>query len=145
MTLALDRAFNKGPSTASTVNTSAVYTAGGIVPVSTGGSAYGTTVSATLSASQDNLSPVGNVPGTTNRYILTPASGGSTILGLLASPTDGFTVLLVNPSTTDSLTFAHQSSGTPTNRFSCPNGVSAFVGPLANAFATYVVNQWVFA
>lgn len=117
------------------------YPAGG-----TGGGGaptFASSVTATLAASQNNYSPTGYVGGTTNRMLLAAASGGSTITGLVAA-TDGWTLYMVNTSTTDSITLTHLSaSSSAGNKFSCPQGVSAILAPLASTLLTYVVNQWV--
>ena len=84
--------------------------------------------------------------GATNRLILTPASGGTTINSLDASGvSDGYTILLVNPSTTDVLIFTHLGGGTATNEFSNTNAGSVQLLPLAAARCTYVVRNWKFA
>lgn len=100
-------------------------------------------ISASPSASQDNYSPSGYSAGVTNRLVLTPTSGGSTINGLLAA-TDGWSILIVNSSSTDSITFTHQNSSTPANQFSCPGGTSASLPPLTNVIIIYCINQWIF-
>jgi hypothetical protein len=110
-----------------------------------GGAKFGTSISITLAASQDNLNPAAIVVGTTNRVIATPAGGGSTVNGFIAYP-DGSSVLWVNPSATDSITFPyHAGTSTAANQFSTPQGVSAILAPLTNAIITYVANQWEFA
>lgn len=110
-----------------------------------GGAKFGASISITLAASQDNLNPAGITVGTTNRIIATPAGGGSTVNGFIAYP-DGSSVLWVNPSATDSITFPyHAGTSTATNQFSTPQGVSAILAPLTNAIITYVTNQWEFA
>jgi hypothetical protein len=111
---------------------------------SSGGGGYGNSVSVTLATSQDNLNPAGYTPGITNRIIATPATGGSAVLGLLAAA-DGTSILVVNPSSTDSLTFPYHGSSTSTNQFSTQNGSTQTLEPLSNAIITYVVNQWEFA
>ena len=104
---------------------------------------FSNSLNATLASSQDNYDPSGYVAGTTNQLLLTPASGGSTIAGLLAAP-DGFAIMIANQSLTDSITFLNKSSNTSTNQFSCPEGVSGVLKPLANVIIVYVVNEWVF-
>lgn len=103
-------------------------------------------VSATPSAGTINdYAPVGYVGGTTNRLILTPGVGGTTINGIVAA-TDGWTVLVQNASTTELLTFAHLAVGSSSaNRFSNANGESVTLPPLGAARMTYVTNQWQFA
>ena len=85
--------------------------------------------------------------GSTTRLLLTPASGGTTINGLDASGvTDGFTILIVNQSTTDNLIFPHLASGSQSgNQFSNENAGSVAIVPLGAARCTYVVSKWQFA
>jgi len=109
----------------------------------TGGQMFGVSVSATMSSSQDNYSPAGYIAGITNRLLLTPAGGGSTIAGLVAA-TDGWSILVVNMSTTNNITFTNQNSGTSINQFLCTNGVSAILQPTSATILTYVGNQWMF-
>jgi hypothetical protein len=101
-------------------------------------------VTASVGASVNNYSPGGYAGGVTNRLILTPNSGGSTITGLVAG-TDGWQLVIYNPSTTDSLSFPNLSgSSTSTNQFACPNGVTNVLGPQTGVLIEYVTNQWVF-
>lgn len=65
---------------------------------------YRNVISATLSTTQNNYAPSGNVTGSTNRWFLTAASGGSTITGM-AAESDGFPRLIINASTTDYIFF----------------------------------------
>jgi len=107
-------------------------------------------VSATLGAGPLNDLSFGTIPnfrsGSTNRLFLTPASGGTTINSLDASGvSDGYTMLLVNPSTTDNLVFTHQGGGISTNQFQNANAGSVAIPPLGAARCTYVVNKWKFA
>jgi hypothetical protein len=103
-------------------------------------------VSATVAASVNNYAPAGYVGGTTNRLILTPAGGGSTITGLSASGVpDHWTITIYNPSTTDVIYFSNLSaSSSAGNKFACPGGVTAVLSPQNAAVLKYVVNQWVF-
>ena len=114
--------------------------------------AYGLySIAATLASGPlDDLgSPTlfGYSSGSTTRLLLTSASGGTTINGLDASDvTDGFTVLIVNQSTTDSITFTHLASTSMSfNRFSNVSAASVAILPLGAAWCTYVVNKWQFA
>lgn len=111
------------------------------------GTLYNSSVSATLAASQNDYSPSGYLGGTTNRLLLTAASGGSTITGLNATGVpDGWPLLIVNQSTTDPISFAHLSGSSASgNKFSCANGSSALLSPLAAAFAIKVSTVWKFA
>jgi hypothetical protein len=101
-------------------------------------------VSATVATTVNNFSPAGYVAGTTNRLILTAASGGSTISGLVGA-VDGWQVRIYNPSTTDTLTFLNLSGlSTSTNQFQCANGQSQGIGPTSGALIEYVSNVWWF-
>ena len=64
---------------------------------------------------REQLLAVGYVAGTTNRLLLTPNTGGWTITGLLAAP-DGWQILIWNPSSTDSLIFAHLSGSSTSTK-----------------------------
>jgi hypothetical protein len=90
---------------------------------------------------------LGYVSGVTNRLILTPASGGTTINGFDASgAADGTIMLIQNASATDSLTFAHLAAGSlAANRFSNMNAASVQIPPLGAAECTYIVNKWQFS
>ncbi len=102
-------------------------------------------VSATLASSQNNYSPTGYVGGTTNRLILTAASGGSTMTGLVGA-TDGWAVFVYNASSTDSIVFLNLSGlSLAANQFACSQGLAQSLPPLTGANILYVVNQWVFA
>lgn len=94
-----------------------------------------------LIASIDNYDPAGYVAGVTNRLILNPASGGSTMAGLL-SATNGWAVLICNSSSVDSITFTFQDSTTPLNQFSTPQGNPYVLHALTNVVIVYTVNQW---
>ena len=84
--------------------------------------------------------------GSTNRLVLTPASGGTTINGLDASGcSDGTQVLIVNGSSTDNLVFTHLGGGLSYNQFSNQNASSVAIAPLGAARAFYVVSKWQFA
>jgi hypothetical protein len=86
------------------------------------------------------------VSGSTNRIIINPAVGGTTINSLDASGcSDGFTILFVNASATDNVIFNHLGGGAGANQFSNQNGGSVAIVPLAAARCTYVVNKWQFA
>lgn len=101
-------------------------------------------VTASPASSVNNYSPTGYVAGTTTRLLLAAASGGSTITGLVAAP-DGFRILIVNTSATDPLIFPDNSgSSTSTNQFSNANAATVQIPPGGAAYATYVVNQWMF-
>lgn len=103
-----------------------------------------TSVTASPASSVNNYSPTGYVAGTTTRLLLTAASGGSTITGLVAAP-DNFKILIVNTSATDPLIFPDNSgSSTATNQFSNANAATVQIPPGGAAYATYVVNQWIF-
>ena len=103
-------------------------------------------VSATVAASVNNYSPTSYAGGTTNRLILTPNAGGSTITGLSASGVpDGWQITIYNPSTTDSINFSNLSaSSSAGNKFACPGGVTAVLSPQNAVTLKYCVNQWIF-
>jgi len=87
--------------------------------------------------------------GGTNRLILTAATNsgnGTQINGVDASGVaDGFTLLMVNASTTDPLIFNHLNSGSlAANQFSNANGGQVQIPPYGAARATYIVNRWYF-
>ena len=104
---------------------------------------FSTTLSATLASSQDNYSPVGYIAGSTDQLLLTPVSGGSTILGLLAAP-DGFAIQLCNVSSVNTITFLNAGSSTSTNQFSTPRAQPVILQPLTCVVLVYVINQWKF-
>jgi len=105
-------------------------------------------VTATVPSSVNNYSPSGYTVGVTNRLVLTPASGGSTITGLSAGGVpDGWQVTVVNASASDSVTFANQSgSSTTANQFFCPGAGNAVLGVQYSVVIEYVasLNAWVF-
>ena len=88
---------------------------------------------AQLASQTNNYTPVGYTPGVTNRLLLTPALGGSTITGLDSPGVDGFSMAIVNLGTTSSISFTHMSTASSAgNQFVCANSgtstVSAFGG-----------------
>jgi len=107
-------------------------------------------VSATLSSGPlDDMGATlipGYSSGATTRLMLTAASGGTTINGLDASGvSDGFTILIVNQSSSDNLIFNHlASTSLATNQFANKNNSSVSIAPNATARCTYVVNKWQF-
>jgi len=119
------------PSTASTTNGQTVTAAIATGPVNNAGAS-------TL---------YGYSPGVTAQILATPASGGATLNGLDATNVRaGHTILWVNQSATDTLTFAHLAAGSSAaNRFSNTNGIDAVLQPLSAARLTYINNQWQFA
>lgn len=116
-------------------------------------------ISATLTAGPINdlgFAVLGNPYncGTTNQFLLTAATNsgnGTTINGLDSSNIDnGWTALIVNPSTTDPLIFTHQNTGSlPANRFSNENASSVQIPPLGAARVTKIgalgTGYWQFA
>lgn len=109
---------------------------------SAGGAAvYSVSMSANLAATQNDY-----VIGVKSRALLTAFAGGSIVTGIQASDfSDGQTLMIVNPSATNGITFKHLSaSSIAANRFSCRNGVDAVLDPLAATTLVYVVNQWKF-
>lgn len=106
------------------------------------GAIYGSSVSATLAlGDNDNLSPSGNVPGVTNRYLLTPNAGGSNWLGLVAAP-DGWSVWAQNMSSSVAIIIKNKLSSISANQFQGPNNANFSLAPGAGKFLVYVVNQW---
>lgn len=90
----------------------------------------------------NNYSPGLYAGGVTDRLLLTPAPGGSTITGLVAA-VDGWAVYVYNQSTTDSITFTNLSaSSSAGNKFACPQSTSAVLPPQTGAIWQYTVNQW---
>lgn len=94
--------------------------------------------------------------GTTNRFIVTPNAGGSTIDSIAAPGIDGFTILLYNPHLTRSLALLDQNNaataGTAGNLLACPNpnglaanAIEVFLPPQSAQKLTYFNNVWVFA
>lgn len=104
-------------------------------------------VTATVASAVNDYSPIGYTPGTTNRLILTPSSGGSTVSGI-ASATDNWTMLIYNASATDALQFLHLSGLSATgNQFSCSQGNPQYIAPLSAAYVVYLapIAKWIFA
>jgi hypothetical protein len=105
-------------------------------------------VAAAMATSVNNYSPASYVGGTTNRLLITPTAGGSTITGLSAtSVPDGWQVVLYNVSATITITFSNASgSSSAANQFLCPGAVSASLGPQTAAIVQYVAasTAWIF-
>jgi hypothetical protein len=103
-------------------------------------------VSANVPTIVNDYSPIGYSATATNRLILTPAAGNSTINGLDSTGVvDGYAITIWNPSTTDSLIFANQSvSSTPGNLFACPQLANNWLPPQTGATIKYCINQWIF-
>lgn len=113
-----------------------------------GGSFKNSITPAQMVATVDDYAPAGYVAGTTNRMLLTPASGGTTLNGLLAPAVpagDGWAVLLVNLSSVDSIEVGHLASDTPANEFNTSMGLGQTIAPLSSALVTYIANKWWFA
>jgi len=84
--------------------------------------------------------------GSTDRLILTPAPGGTTINSIdAAGCSDGFNLLIQNASSTDNIIFTHLGGGQSSNQFSNEYGGSVLIPPLGAARCTYIVNKWQFA
>jgi hypothetical protein len=82
----------------------------------------------------------------TNLLILTPASGGTTITGMVAG---SIPVTIFNTSQTDPLTFANLSGlSTSTNQFQCSGGAAAgpqYIEPTSAAIVQQcVAGKWNF-
>jgi hypothetical protein len=105
---------------------------------------FSLSVSDTPASSVNNYSPTGYIGGTTTRLLVVAASGGTTITGLSAiGVPDGFTELLCDQSTTDTLALPHQSSSsTSTNRWLNANAGIVVIAAGACVPVTYVVNSW---
>jgi hypothetical protein len=108
---------------------------------------FAVSVSDAPGASVNDYAPTGFHAGTTTRMLITANAGGTTLTGIDATGvTDGASIYLRNPSTTDFLTLAHASgSSSAGNKFSCPGADSFPIAPLAAILLVYVVNQWTFA
>ena len=112
----------------------------------TGGGITVSSVTATVASSVNNYSPAGYVAGTTNRLLLTAASGGSTITGLVAA-VDGWQVRIYNLSTTDYLLFPNLSGlSISTNQFSCSMNANQFIQANSGALIEYIgaTGNWKF-
>lgn len=106
---------------------------------------FNVSVSAALIASQNDYSPSGFQAGITNRLILTPPSGGGVITGIVAPGIDGWALMLVNNSSTDSITINHSDPGSvATNQFLCPDLSPAVLTPYSCSLIIYTVNRWRF-
>ena len=109
----------------------------------TGAIAAPSTASGNLATSQNNFSPSGYTAGVTNRMFFVPPAGGATITGLngitpSAAP-DGWIVLFVNSSTTDTVTFPYNSaSSSAGNTFFTPGGTTFTLPPFCNVTLQYV-------
>lgn len=138
-----------GPSGGPAGPTGPTGSAGGPTgPTGPAGSVSLSSVTASPASSVNNYAPTGWSVSVTNRLLLTPASGGSTLTGLQAGGiADGWQVLIVNESGTNSLYFSHLSgSSSAGNQFSCPGAGTASLGPLAAVTIAYVaaISAWVF-
>lgn len=110
------------------------------------GAVFSQSISAVPGTTNANYAPTLYVPGFTTRLRLIAAAGGSTFSGIVASPTDGWSMLICNDSTIDYLFFAHQNSGSASaNQFLCPTSVTNALAPLACTTIVYVGNNWRFA
>ena len=100
----------------------------------------------TLATTQNNYSPAGIYAGI-NCLLLTPASGGSTLTGLVGGIfPSGWVMLIENLSTTDYIYFSHLSgSSSVGNQFSCTLGTTGALAPLGNSIVTYNGTVWKFA
>ena len=105
-------------------------------------------VTATVPTTANNYAPTGYTGGTTNRLLLTPSVGGSTITGLSASGVpDNWEVYVYNPSATLTLSFSHLSgSSAASAQFSCPQGSTLQLAPLTGLLLRYISSIcWTFA
>lgn len=95
------------------------------------------------SGTTDNFSPFLYVGGVTNCLLLNPADGTSTLAGLSATGVPpGFSLLLVNTSSSFPVQFLNVASGTPANQFACPSGATFSLLPFSTTLAVYISNQW---
>ena len=95
------------------------------------------TLSITLAATQHDLdSPTYSFNSVVG---LTPASGGSTLTGLVASRfSDGDALYLFNLSTADSITLKHADAGSvAANRFACPSSADVVIAPRGGVLVVY--------
>lgn len=121
-------------------NGSAWVTVGNV----TGGGAvqFASGTTGNLGASQDNYAPAGYVAGVTNRMLLLALPGDSSLLGIVAPPADGWTILIKNTSTIDNIIFKQAASSTSANKFACPNSVDYYLPPQGALLISYIINQW---
>ncbi len=102
-------------------------------------------VSAAPSVSQNNYSPSGYTPGTTNVLQINP-SGNISITGITAAP-NGSVLAIDNDSTTNTITFTNEdASSAAANQFYCPGQISNTLGPRASTAIRYdgVSSKWRF-
>jgi hypothetical protein len=116
--------------------------------VGSGTPTYGSSVTdATPGTSANNYAPTG-FSATTNRLLITAASGDTTFTGLVSTGfVDGQTVVIRNVSATDNLNFSHLSgSSSAANQFSCSQGLTQIIPPLSCAIIMYLtgISNWVF-
>ena len=108
---------------------------------------YLNTVSVTLAGGAQDYGtnpPPGYIATYSNQLMFMANAAGSTLNGLLAA-VGGFTVLIFNPATTGGILFGHHAAGSSANQFTCPGGVSAYLGPLSGTLLCYITGQgWVF-
>lgn len=91
------------------------------------------------SGASDSFSPFGYIPGTTNALLLTPTDNTSTLLGLASTGApDGFSIIIVNPSATFTLTLLSESSSTPANQFVNGGNASLVIPVLGAALFVYL-------
>jgi hypothetical protein len=129
-------AVNKGPAITSTPNLSLLLGSPGGGGNSVG--IFSSQIIASVSGTVDDYAPLGISPGISNLWLMTAASSPTTINGIAtAGMATGFAFLFLNQSATNSFAFAHlASTSLPQDQFTCPEGVTAILSPLA---ATIIV------
>jgi hypothetical protein len=87
----------------------------------------------------DSFAPFLYVPGVTNALLLSPHDATSTLAGLSAfGVLQGFSILLVNTSTTTPIQILSQASSTAANDFVGLSNSNQNLPPLSQTIATYV-------
>jgi len=91
---------------------------------------YNVSITANLTATQNDYSPLGFV-NTTNRLLLFAANGGSNVSGLSSlNRNDGTLVIIINTSNTDPIVFLNQSANSNSgNQFLFPNQTNMQLDP----------------
>ncbi len=89
----------------------------------------------------DNYAPFGYVPGATDCLALTPTNATSTLAGISAiGITSGFSLLLINTSTTTPITLLSSQSSTPlVNELNFANNTNVIMPPLAQTILTWIL------
>lgn len=94
-----------------------------------------------MGSTENNYNPGGSYPNVTVLR-LTPAGGGTTMTGLVAG-ISGQRVLLINESTTDSISLSNLSgSSSSNNQFRCPNSATFVIRNRGSIDLAYVGSKW---